>query len=71
MGPNHWAVRRSGDSRHHCLGSRLYLGAASIEEMKKPPGQAAGRRAHLLTRDEARRIAANIAKLLELLHTKR
>jgi hypothetical protein len=34
-GPNHWAVRRSGDSRHHCLDSRLYLGAAwSIEEMK-------------------------------------
>jgi hypothetical protein len=30
-----WAVCRSGDSRHHCLDRRLYLGAArSIEEMK-------------------------------------
>ena len=60
MGPNHWAVRRSGDSRHHCLGSRLYLGAASIEEMKKPPGQAGLRRfAAKLTLKERQAIGAN------------
>ena len=64
--PPPWSIKELAECFIVCDANGQALAYVYCEE---EPGRRAA--AHLLTRDEARRIAANIAKLRKLLHTSR